>query len=132
MMSSSRAGVDLAQGGAHARAFDLEAADRPAAFDPVGGLPGRPAGVDSSTASGLAYSPGWLVMDELGHIAQHGQAADAQQVDLDQPQRLDRLQVELGDGDALAARAHHRHQVGQRAGRHHHARRDGPRGGAAA
>ncbi len=115
------AGVDLAQGGAHARAFDLEAADRAAALHPVGGGRVIDRESNSSTASGSGYPSGSLWLDELRHIAQHGQAADAQQVDLDQPQRLDRLQVELGDDHTLAAGAHHRHQVGQRAGRDDHA-----------
>ncbi len=45
----------------------------------------------------LAHSERRPVSNGLSHIAQHGQAADAEQVDLDQTQALDQLQVELGD-----------------------------------
>ena len=52
------------------------------------------------------------IVDELGHIAQNRKTADAKQVDLDQAKLLDGAQVKLGDGDALAARAHDRNQIG--------------------
>ena len=116
------AGMDLAQSGAHAGAFDLEAADRPATFDPVGGLRVIRRSRFQHTQRTRIFT--WPVsMDEFGHIPQHGQSAYSQQVDLDQPELLDRIQVELGDGDSFAARAHDRYQVGQRAGCHHHASR---------
>ncbi len=111
--------MDLPQGGAHARAFDLEAADGPAALHPVGGLRvilrGR---IQHSQRGGVLPRPTRL--DELGHVALDRQPADAQQVDLDQPEGFHCCQVELGDGDALAAGTHHRYQVGQRTRCHHH------------
>ena len=111
--------MDLAQGGPHTRAFDLEAADRPAVFHPLGGLRVISRGRIQHYQRGRIFFR-LTRLNKLRHIAQHGQAADAEQVDLDQPERLDRIEIELRDRDALAARAHHRHQVSQGAGRHHH------------
>ena len=61
-----------------------------------------------------------MAAHQLGGVGQHRQGANAQQIDLGQADGLDVAVVELGDQKAFG-RPLHRHNVGQRAGRHHQA-----------
>jgi len=52
--------------------------------------------------------------DGVRHVSQHRQAADAQQVNLDQPEARDEVQIEPGNDHALA-RQLYGNEIGDRA-----------------
>ena len=63
----------------------------------------------------------------FGHrVVQHREVPQAEEVHLDQPERLARRVVELGDDRAVLLAAHDRDDVDQRLGRHDHAGRVHP------
>ncbi len=76
----------------------------------------------AGSSSGMVSSRkvGSRRLRQLGRVGQHGQGADAQQVDLGQADGLHVAVVVLGDQKALDGPLH-RHDIGQRAGGDHQA-----------
>ena len=108
-------GLDLAQRGAHAGAFDLEAADGAAlahGFTGQGIVFGDGSQEIQTRLACLGQAAPQSAALVIGYITQYTQTADAEQIHLDQPQALDRLQVELGDEHTLGSQQGGR-QIGQ-------------------
>ncbi len=101
---------DLAQRGTHARTLDLEAADRPPVVYQVSGswIIVRD-GIQHVERGGISLGLGFV--DSPGYVANDGEATDAEQIDLQQPQSLDRVEVELCNHDPLGGQLY-RDQVG--------------------
>ena len=117
-------GLEPLEAFAHARAFELEHADR------IGPAPAaRSSCVSSSGELGKIDVDAAAALDELDRLLQHGQRLEAEEVELHEARRLDQLPVELGDGEARLGIAVERHQLVERPVADHHA--GGVRGGVA-
>ena len=103
---------------AHRAAVELEDAEGVTASEQgvgvlVGGVLGQRVEVDLDPAVGLHV---------LQRVVEDGEVAQAEEVHLDQPERLARRVVELGDDLAVLQPPHDRDDVEQRLARHDHAR----------
>ena len=114
MMSSKQSGKQLSKRIAHARAFQLEHADRLAATEQVVAR-----FVVERELRKLQL--GAALVHQLLAERQHGERRQSQKIELDQAGFLDVLHVELGDRHGGSRVAVERHQLVERAVADHHA-----------